>query len=221
MRACLVLALVTACGSKHTPPQPPPSPAPPDAGSAIDAAATGCTDPSPGPDYKCVQDCGPPVVRQGDPPPGWHWLSPEQQANREKFGCPRCLPADTRIATPSGDRSISELAVGSPIFTIDDSGQRVVAHVLYIGSTRVTGGHRLVRITLADGRVVSGSAGHPTAEGRSLGALALGDQLDGSRITNVEIVPLAGDQTWDVLPSGPTGLYVADGVVLRSTLFRR
>jgi len=161
------------------------------------------------------------VVRQGDPPPPWHWLSPNEQANREKFGCPRCLPPNTRIATPDGDRDISELAVGSPIFTTDGTGRRVAAQVLYIGSTHVDGGHRLVRVTLADGRVVAGSAGHPDAEGRPLGTLARGDQLDGSSVIKVEVIPLSGDQTWDVLPSGSTGLYVADGVVLRSTFFAR
>ena len=47
-----------------------------------------------------------------------------------------------------------------------------------------------------------------------------GDALDGARITRITPVPLAGDRTWDILPSGDTGLYIADGVVLRSTFAR-
>ena len=216
MRTWLVLVLVACGGSKSTS-------QPPSAGSgsgSSDAVVSQCEGPAPGPDYKCVQDCGPPVVRETDPPPPWHWLSPDDQQKREQFGCPRCLPPTARIATPEGERPISELRVGSPIFTLDDFGQHVVAHVIYIGATHVSH-HRLVRVTLADGRVVAGSAGHPDATGRALGELALGDSLDGSRVAKVEVVPLFGDQTWDVLPSGSSGLYVADGVVLRSTFFAR
>jgi hypothetical protein len=219
MRAWLVFVFVFGCGSSKPTPQPPPGGAPPDA-AVPDAASTACVDPAPAPDYKCVQDCGPPVVRETDPPPAWRWLSPDEVKNREQFGCPRCLPPETQIATPIGDRAISELTVGAPIFTLDESGQRIAARIIYIGSTHVSTTHRIVRITLADGRVVSGSPGHPDAEGRSLGALARGDQLDGSSIVKVEALPFTGKQTWDVLPSGTTGLYVADGVVLRSTFTR-
>jgi hypothetical protein len=220
MRAWLVV-LALGCGGSKPAPQPPPPPggAAPDAG-VVDPASTACVDPAPAPDYKCVQDCGPPVVRADDPPPAWHWLSPEQVKNREQFGCPRCLPPTTQIATPLGDRAISELTIGAPIYTLDANGQRIAARVIYVGSTHVSSTHRIARITLADGRVVSGSPGHPDSEGRSLGALAQGDQLDGSSVVKVELVPFAWDQTWDVLPSGTTGLYVADGVVLHSTFTR-
>ena len=214
----VVVLVVVGCGGKAAPQPPPPAPAP--SSDAVSPSTT-CADPAPGPGYKCVQDCGPPVAREGDPPPGWRWLSPEQQKSREQFGCPRCLPAATRIATPDGDRDIAELAIGDPIFTLDDAGHRIAARVLWIGTTRIAGGHQMVRITLADGRVVSGSAPHPDASGRALGDLARGDRLDGSRVVRVEVVPFTGDQTWDVLPSGSSGLYVADGVVLRSTFFVR
>jgi hypothetical protein len=78
--------------------------------------------------------------------------------------------------------------------------------------------HAVVRITLADGRVVSASRGHPDPTGRPLADLQAGDRLDGSPVVRVELVPLAGERTWDLLVSGPTGLYFADGVALRSTL---
>jgi hypothetical protein len=79
----------------------------------------------------------------------------------------------------------------------------------------------MVRTTLADGRVVTGSAEHPVADGRLLGALRAGDALGDVAIVAVDVVPYDGDRTWDLLVSGPTGLYVADGVPLRSTLERR
>jgi len=37
----------------------------------------------------------------------------------------------------------------------------------------------------------------------------------------VAVVPFSGERTFDVLPSGGTGLYIANGVVLRSTFAGR
>lgn len=220
----LVLGLFfVACGGGAVlppPPAPPPLPsgsvAPP-IGSA--PAATQCAGAAPGPGWECMQDCGPPVARETDPPPPWRWLSPQDAANRKQYHCPICLPAEARIATPDGERPISELTVGARVLTVDASGRRVEARVLYMGSTPAGAGHHVVRVTLADGRVVTGSAGHPTAHG-TLGALRAKDVLDGATVTSVEVLPFTGERTWDLLPSGPTGLYVADGVVLKSTFAR-
>jgi hypothetical protein len=167
-----------------------------------------------------VQNCGPPVSSHNDPPPGWSWLSPAQAENRRKYGCPICLPGSARVATPDGEVAISTLQIGARVLTIDNAGRRVPATVLHAGSTLAGSAHRVVRIELADGRVVSGSPGHPSAGGGTLGELRTGDVLDGARITRVEQVPLTGERTWDILPSGSTGLYVIDGVVLRSSFAR-
>jgi hypothetical protein len=226
-----ILFAVAACSANApTPAQPPP---PPPSGSdtgfaqppgtpppATKPPATTCEGPAPGPDYKCVQDCGPPVARAGDPPPGWSWLSAEQVKRREMSGCPRCLPPDARIATPGGERAISTITVGTRVFTIDVAGRRAIAPVLQVDSAQVGGRHVLIRVTLADGRVVAGSAGHPVRDG-TLGELRAGDALDGSTVTHVEHVPFTGQRTWDILPAGSTGLYIANGVVLRSTFFEQ
>lgn len=72
-------------------------------------------------------------------------------------------------------------------------------------------------MTLADGRAVEASPGHPTADGRRVGDLNVGDALGGSRIVRVDRVAYLGD-TWDVLPTGPTGVYWAGDILLKSTL---
>jgi hypothetical protein len=76
----------------------------------------------------------------------------------------------------------------------------------------------MVHLVLADGRELLASPGHRTADGRPLGLLVAGDALDGSTITRWELVPYAGDRTYDLLPAGGTGTYWANGILLASTL---
>ena len=71
----------------------------------------------------------------------------------------------------------------------------------------------------ADGRSVDASPGHPLAVGRRVGDLRAGDPVHGSLVISAELVPYAG-RTWDLLPAGPTDVYRAEGVPLRSTLSR-
>ena len=78
--------------------------------------------------------------------------------------------------------------------------------------------HEVVRLLLADGRTAEVSPGHPTADGRTVGELRAGDELDGTRVVSVERMRYAGACTFELLPAGPTGLDWANGVLLRSTL---
>jgi hypothetical protein len=212
---CFALLALSGCVPRGTQP----APAPP---SSVDTTNDAkCADPRPGPTHECVQECGPPVSKEGDPEPGWQWLSAEDAASREKFGCPICMPEDTRIDTPDGPRWITELAVGDPIWTLDGDGHRVAAEVVYVGSTPVVAGHTIVRITLADGRVVRASAGHPDARGAQLGTLWVGAGMSGSTIVEVERIPYDGARTHDVLPSGASGVYWADGVAVQSSFAKR
>jgi len=132
--------------------------------------------------------------------------------------CPICLAAATLIATPAGEVRITDIKPGMLVWTATAGGARVAAPVLEIGSIEVPAGHRMVHVVLADGRELLASPGHPTADGRQLGSLALGDSLDGSTLTRWELVAYAGDRTYDLLPSGITGTYWADGILLSSTL---
>jgi hypothetical protein len=132
-------------------------------------------------------------------------------------GMPICLAAQDTIAGPSGSVLVSQLRAGMLVWTLNAAGKRIVAPVMFVRHTRAPMGHVMVRLVLADGRLVEASPGHPTSDGRRIGDLRLADKLDGSRVVRVEILPYVGD-TWDVLPAGSTGVYWADGVLLESTL---
>jgi hypothetical protein len=132
--------------------------------------------------------------------------------------CPICLAANTLIETPSGAVRVVDVQPGMLVWTMSAGGTRVAAPVVEVGSTPVPAGHLMVHLKLADGRELLASPGHRTADGRPLGALAVGDRLDGSTVRLWELVPYAGDRTYDLLPAGPTGTYWANRILLSSTL---
>lgn len=132
--------------------------------------------------------------------------------------CPICLAAATLISTPSGAVRVTEVKPGMLVWTAAADGSRIAVPVLEVGSIAVPAGHLMVHLVLADGRELLASPGHRTADGRQLGLVARGDALDGSTITLWELVPYAGDRTYDLLPAGSTGTYWANGVQLSSTL---
>jgi hypothetical protein len=132
--------------------------------------------------------------------------------------CPICLAADTLISTPNGDVRVTDIRLGMIVWTVAGDGSRIAAAVVEVGSMAVPAGHMMVHLRLADGRELLASPGHRTGDGRPLGSLAAGDELDGSKITLWELLPYGGQRTYDLLPAGPTGTYWADGIVLSSTL---
>src|SRR5262249_59637138 len=67
-------------------------------------------------------------------------------------------------------------------------------------------------------REVFASPGHPTADGRTLAQLQPGDALDGARVLSAKRIRYADEYTYDILPSGGTGAYWANGILLGSTL---
>lgn len=206
--AALVALSACTCGGK-TAPTPPPT---------VDPDDARCATPRPNAEAKCVQDCGPPVVRDGDPPPAWQWLSTAEVEARAQTGCPRCLPAGSLIATPTGDVAVSALVAGALVWSTDAQGRRIAVPVVRVGSTPAPASHTLVVLELADGRTVAASAGHPTGDGRLVGALTAGDALDGARIVAVGRRAHGDLPTFDLLPASPTRAYWADGVLLTSTL---
>lgn len=142
----------------------------------------------------------------------------DQQALEGEPNCPICLARGTRIDTPNGSVPVERLRLGDAIWTLDESGTRIPGTVIALGSTQAPEGHHVVRLRLADGRAVTASPGHPLADGRLLGDVRVGDIVDGAAVTAAELVPYLADETFDLVASGPTGIYLTDGIPLGSTL---
>ena len=128
------------------------------------------------------------------------------------------MPAEAVIATPNGDRPIGTLVAGSLVYSTDEAGQKIVVPIVRVGSTPAPRDHTLVVVVLADGREVTASPGHPTADARTLGALVVGDSLDGARVLAIRRRPFGEQRTFDLLPASASRVYWADGVRLASTL---
>lgn len=134
--------------------------------------------------------------------------------------CPICLARGTKIATPAGEVAVETLRPGDPVWTLDRLGHRNPAVVVRVGSMAVPSSHEVVHLVLADGRAVLVSPGHPLPDGRPVAALRPGDSFDGSVVASGDRMPYDGGRTFDLLPSGGTGFYWANGIELGSTLFR-
>jgi hypothetical protein len=142
----------------------------------------------------------------------------EQQAPAGSPPCPICLARGTMIDTPAGPIAVEAVRLGDPIWTRDAAGNRVAGTVIALGSTTAPADHHVIRLTLLDGRTVTASPGHPLADGRQLGALKVGDIVDGSAIASLEVLPYSGGETFDLVASGATGTYYSDGIPLGTTL---
>jgi hypothetical protein len=217
MRLTSLLFVFAACSG---------SPKPDSTGSNTTAITPGggssdngnCTEPKPAPESVCQQDCGPPVVSANETPPAWRWVTPDEAAARANGGCPRCLPPDATIATPTGEVPLSALVAGDIVWSTDVAGRRIAVPIARVDSTTAPREHALVVIELADGRAIAASPGHPTADARKLGELGVGDSLDGAKVIGVRYRPFGEARTFDLLPASVTRAYWANGVLLGSTL---
>ncbi len=132
--------------------------------------------------------------------------------------CPICLTRGTLISTPSSQIPVEYLRPGLTVWSVDSSGLPIAVNILKTSQTAVPLNFQVVRITLADGRNVTASPGHPSTDYRPLGNYRVGDVLDGSQITGIDYQDYNGEATFDLLPAGPTGWYYANGILLGSTL---
>jgi hypothetical protein len=133
--------------------------------------------------------------------------------------CPICLVKGTFIGTPGGPVPVEQLHQGMPVWTADIEGNKVAGVIVRSAVTPVPASFQAINITLSDGRTVAASPRHPTLEEKALGQYQVGDTLDGTIVTAVDYFYYEG-YTYDLLPSGGTGIYWANGILLKSTLLR-
>jgi hypothetical protein len=145
-------------------------------------------------------------------------ITVEQQAAAGEPMCPICLALGTLIDVPGGAIAVERLRLGDAVWTLDRDGRRVEGSVIALGSTAAPVDHHVIRMTLADGRTVTASPGHPLADGRRLVDLSLGDAVDGSPVVILQTLPYDARETYDLVVSGDTGIYLAGGIPLGSTL---
>jgi hypothetical protein len=132
--------------------------------------------------------------------------------------CPICLSGDTLIDTPNGQLNVKSISVGTFVWTMDKFGNRVVGTTLQVRRTQVPPLDMIVHIVLSDGRQLYASYSHPTTDGRTIGQLKPGDLLDHSIVKIAELTLYNEAYTYDLLPSGDTGFYRANGILLASTI---
>lgn len=135
-------------------------------------------------------------------------------------GCPICLEASTRIATPHGEVLVVDIKPGDLVWSVDASGHRIAVPVERIAQRATPGPHLMLRVALSDGRALIAASAHPAANGTYLGALRTAQPYDGATIASIGWVPSTAPATHDLLPGGPTGNYWANGILIGSTLNR-
>lgn len=137
----------------------------------------------------------------------------EKHYDTSPGGCPICLSGDTSIDTPAGPVNVKDLRIGMQVWSLK-AGERVAAPVEKVSRTP-SPHHFVVHLVLEDGRALDASPGHPLTDGRLLGALAVGDVVDGSTVHSAELVPYDQPFTYDILVGEG---YWANGILVGSTL---
>jgi hypothetical protein len=132
--------------------------------------------------------------------------------------CPICLAKGTLIDTPIGQIPVEQLTRGMSVWTLDDSGNRVVADILETSATPVPSFFHIIRIELSDGRTLIVSPGHPTAGEKIVADYKVDDILDKAQVVYSDYLIYESSMTYDILPAGSTGQYWANGILLGSTL---
>ncbi len=133
-------------------------------------------------------------------------------------GCPICLAGNTLIETPVRLVPAKDFQAGMSVWTRDKTGHRVSGLVTKTSRVQVPPTHQMVHLVLGDGRELFASPGHPTMNGRTIGDLAPGDVYNGGSVAGTQRVPYSESATYDILPSGDTGLYWANGILVGSSL---
>lgn len=166
--------------------------------------------------YQCTQSCGPPVAREGDPPPPY--FCELNETARKPKNCPICLASNTNIATPMDEINVKNITVGMRVWSQNKNGERIESTVIAVSHTAVPKIHRVIHLVLSDGREVWVSPEHPTITGMPVRELRAGDFYDGVSVRLSETIPYWDHETYDLLPNSDTGYYWANGILLDSSL---
>jgi len=106
------------------------------------------------------------------------------------------------------------------VYSVDE-GAILAVRIARVTRTPVLN-HRVLRLVLEGGAVLEMSPGHPTADGRQLGSLLQGDELDEQHsVLSAKLVDYPYAHTYDILPDSSTGAYFAAGALVGSTLTRK
>ncbi|OGK10125.1 hypothetical protein A2767_05145 [Candidatus Roizmanbacteria bacterium RIFCSPHIGHO2_01_FULL_35_10] len=108
--------------------------------------------------------------------------------------------------------------MGTIVWTTDTKGEKIAQPVIKISSTLVPKNHKMLHLTLQDGRDLFVSSGHPTINGKTVDKLMVGDEYDSSRVLKTEVISYKDSKTYDILPAGETGFYWANRILMGSTL---
>ncbi len=176
--------------------------------------------------YSFVITTGGDVDKPGEPGPGTRiegTIDPRGVISNTTqktitVGCPRCLAGGTLIDTPGGPVKVQDIIPGTAVWTTDKKGTRVVGIILKIARNAVPDGHQVVHLVLSDGRELYVSPGHPLVGGRPVGTLSAGETADGAKVVSAEWLPYNQPYTYDLLPSGDTGAYWANDILIASTI---
>lgn len=133
-------------------------------------------------------------------------------------GCPICLEAATRIATPEGEVPVADLRQGDLVWTLDLGGHRIAAPIELVARRATPGPHLMLRLVLSDGRILIAAGAHPGLHGEYLRQVRTGQRYDGAAVSSVGWIRSTAPATFDILPAGPTGRYWANAVLVGSTL---
>jgi hypothetical protein len=120
------------------------------------------------------------------------------------------------VATPSGEKPIASLVEGDLVYSVH-RGAMMAVPIRTTQRMSVTN-HFMMRVELADGRIIEISPGHPTADGYSFADLTRGSSLGGVMVVDVKRVPYDHPFTHDILPNSDTGTYFAAGALIGSTM---
>lgn len=146
------------------------------------------------------------------------YCEPHDFSNHYRGDFSHCLPGNSLISVPNGFVPVKNLKSGDLVWTVDRFGHKVQAVIVQEAKRLVSKDHKMVHIVLEDGRKLIVSPGYPTIDNKELGSLKKGQILDNSKIVSLQTMSYKEKYTYDILPSGKTGGYWANNILIESTL---